>query len=216
MSKVLYAIPISTYSAKVRIALDVKGIDYTIVPPPGGYSTPGYMEIIPLGTIPALVDGEFCSSESDVIIEYLEESYPDPPLLVGTPTERAHQRLLARYHDLWLEPHLRRTFAHFDVSARVATELNAHLDKYQDRVDKMEVLIEHSPYLCGESLTIADCAFPATFTLADLLLPMFDREVSYGPKLDAWREFIYQNPVVKAITDESRQATLDWMSSGGG
>ena len=98
------------------------------------------------------------------------------------------------------------------MSALVATELNAHLDKYQDRVDKMEVLIEHGPYLCCETLTIADCAFTATFTLADLLLPMFDRDVCYGPKLEAWREFIYQNPV----TDENRQATLDWMSSGGG
>ena len=216
MSKVLYAISISTYCAKVRIALDVKGIEYIIVPPPGGYSSPGYMEIIPLGTIPGLVDGEFCSSESDVIIEYLDETYPDPPLLIGTPTQRAHQRLLSRYHDLWLEPYLRRTFAHVDASTRVESELNAHLDKYQDRIEMLESLIDDSPYLCGESLTIADCAFPATFTLADLLLPKFGREASYGPKLEAWREFIYDHPVVKAITDESRQATLDWMNSGGG
>jgi maleylacetoacetate isomerase len=213
---ILYTIPISTYSAKVRIALEFKGLDYTMMPPPGGYSTPAYMEIVPLGTIPALVDGDFCSSESDVLIEYLDETHPEPPLLCGTPAERAHQRFIARYHDIWLEPHLRRTFAHVDPDARVEAELDTHLDKFQERLDKMEQLITDGPYLCGERITIADCAFPATFTLAELLLPKFGRELRFGRKLRAWREVIYAHPVVKRVTDESRQATLEWLGSGGG
>ena len=57
---ILYAIPVSTYSAKVRMQLDLKGIDYEMQPPPGGYSTPEYMKIIPLGTIPGIRDGDFC------------------------------------------------------------------------------------------------------------------------------------------------------------
>ena len=73
----LYAIPVSTYSAKVRIALGAKGLDYEMVPPPGGYSTPEYMAIVPLGTIPALRDGALCLSESDTLIEYLEDKYPE-------------------------------------------------------------------------------------------------------------------------------------------
>ena len=213
---ILYAIPVSTYSAKVRIALGVKGIDYTMEPPPGGYSTPTYMAIVPLGTIPALKHGDFCCSESDVLIEYLEEIHPEPSLLPGSPAERAHQRFMSRYHDIWLEPHLRRTFAHVDPSTRVDSELNAHLDKFQDRLDKMEELFEPAPYMCGKALTIADCAFPATLTLSEILLPVFDREMRFGPKLQTWREAAYAHPVVKSVTDESRQATLDWMGSGGG
>ena len=81
----LYAIPVSTYSAKVRIALGIKGVEYEMVPPPGGYSTPEYMAIVPLGTIPALEDGDFCLSESDVLSEYLEETHPEPSLLPGDP-----------------------------------------------------------------------------------------------------------------------------------
>lgn len=211
----LYALPVSTYSAKVRIALAAKGIDYTMEPPPGGYSTPTFAKVVPLATIPALKDGDFCSSESDVLIEYLDETYPEPSLLPGSPAERAHQRFMARYHDIWLEPHLRRTFAHVDPGTRVDAELNAHLDKFQERLDKMESLFDPGPYMCGASLTIADCAFPATFTLAELMLPVFAREVSFGPKVQAWRDTVYAHPAVKAVTDESRQATLDWMGSGG-
>lgn len=212
---ILYALPVSTYSAKVRIALAAKGIEYTMEPPPGGYSTPTFARIAPLATIPVLRDGDFCSSESDVLIEYLDETYPVPSLLPGSPAERAQQRFMARYHDIWLEPHLRRTFAHVDPSTRVEAELREHLDKFQERLDKMESLFDPDPYMCGATLTIADCAFPATFTLAELMLPVFERKVRFGPKVQSWREAVYAHPAVKAVTDESRQATLDWMGSGG-
>ena len=211
---ILYAIPVSTYSAKVRIALGIKGIAYDMVPPPGGYSSPEYKAIVPIGTIPGLKDGDFVISESEVITEYLEEKYPDPSLLPGNAEQRAHQRFLSRFHDLWLEPHLRATFAHVDPAGRDETVLNACLDRYRARLDQMESLIDPDPWLGGGAIGVADCAFPATFTLADILLPHFGRESRYGPKLQAWRETAYAHPVVRRVTDESRQATLQWMGAG--
>ena len=213
---ILYAISVSTYSAKVRMQLDLKGIDYEMQPPPGGYSTPEYMAIVPLGTIPGIKHGDFSISESDVIANYLEELYPEPSLMPGDAEARARQRFMTRYHDIWLEPHLRRTFAHVDPAGRDEAALNGLLDKFQERIDVMETLIEPAPFMCGDRISIADLAFPATFTLAELMLPGFGRDVRFGPKVQAWRQTIYQNPVVKAVTDESRQATLDWMNSGGG
>ncbi|EEE36051.1 maleylacetoacetate isomerase [Rhodobacteraceae bacterium KLH11] len=213
---ILYGIPVSTYTAKVRMLLDLKGIVYEMQPPPGGYSTPEYMKIAPLGTIPALKDGDFVISESSVISNYVDEKFPDVPMRPGTAQDRAKQQFMAIYHDLWLEPHLRRTFGHVDPATRVQSELDGHLDKFQDRIDKMEELFEPGPFMCGDQISVADLAFPATFSLADIFLPVFGREVRYGPKVSAWRETIYQNPVVKAVTDSSKQATLDWMNSGGG
>ncbi len=211
---ILYAIPVSTYSAKVRIALGIKGIDYEMVPPPGGYSSPEYQAIVPVGTIPGLKDGDFVISESEVITEYIEERHPEPSLLSGNAELRARQRFLARFHDLWLEPHLRATFAHVDPASRDEAALGGCLDRYQARLEQMESLIEPGPYLAGETIGVADCAFPATFTLADILLPHFGREVRYGPKLQTWRETVYAHPVVRQVTDESRQATLQWMGAG--
>lgn len=213
---ILYALPVSSYSAKVRMQLELKNIDYEMLPPPGGYSSPEYMEIIALGTIPGLKDGDFCISESDVITSYLEEKYPQPSLMPGDAQDHARQRYMARYHDLWLEPYLRKTFAQLDPATRDEKLSNDLLDKFQERIDLMEKLIEPAPFMCGDKISIADLAFPATFTLAELMLPVFARELSFGPRMQAWRETIYNNPVVKAITDESRQATLDWMNSGGG
>lgn len=213
---ILYAIPVSTYSAKIRMQLELKGIDYEMQPPPGGYSTPEYMAIIPLGTIPGIKDGDFCISESDVIASYLEEKYPHPTLMPGSIEERARQRFMARYHDIWLEPHLRHCFEQVNPETRDVGRANALLDKFQQRIDMMEDLIEPAPFMCGDQISIADLAFPATFTLAELMLPLFEREPRFGNKVQAWRETVYANPVVKSVTDESRQATLEWMASGGG
>ena len=211
---ILYAIPVSTYSAKVRIALGIKDIDYEMVPPPGGYSSAQYKAIVPVGTIPGLRDGDFVISESEVITEYIEEKYPDPPLLSGNPGQRAHQRFLARFHDLWLEPHLRATFAHVDPAHRDEAVLNECLDRYRARLDQLESLVDPDPWLGGKTIGVADCAYPATFTLADIMLAHFGRESRYGPKLQAWRETVYAHPVVAQVTGESRQATIQWMGAG--
>lgn len=212
----LYSLEVSTYSAKVRIALGLKNIDCKILPPPGGYSTKEYMKLVPLGTIPALkVDGQYFS-ESDVIMEYLEEAYPQIPLLPKDHLLRAQHRFLARYHDLWLEPHLRRTFAHMDPSTSNSVELNQHLDKFEERLQKLETLFTAQPFMLGQEMGYADCAFAATIELADILLPIFGREFTLSENLTQWREAMLQNPVAKEVTDQSRAATLEWLNSGGG
>lgn len=212
----LFSIPVSSYSAKVRIALGLKHIDCKISPPPGGYSTPEYMELVPLGTIPALRIDDTYFSESDVIMEYLEDAYPEVSLLGSDHLIRAKHRFLARYHDLWLEPHLRRTFAHVDPSTRDQAALDDHLDKFEERLQKLETLFEAQPFMTSENIGYADCAYPATIELADILLPVFGRELQLGTQMTAWREAVLQNPVVKAVTDEGREATLAWMNGGGG
>ncbi len=212
----LFSLPVSTYSTKVRLLLELKGIPYTVAPPPGGYSTPEYMQLVPLGTIPAMkVEGQYLS-ESDVIMEYIEESYPEKPLLTGTPLDRAKHRFLARYHDLWLEPHLRRTFAHVDPVARVQSELDTHLDKFEQRIQKLEELFEPQPFMVGREIGYADCAFPATLALAEILLPVLGRKVELGPNTQEWYNAVMNHDVVNRIVGEGVQATLDWMNSGGG
>ena len=79
---------------------------------------------------------------------------------------------------------------------------------------RMESLIDPGPWMAGETIGVADCAFPPTFTLADILLPHFGRESRYGPKLRDWRETVYAHPVVRHVTDEGRRATLEWMGAG--
>lgn len=94
----LYTYYRSSAAYRVRIALNLKGIEYESVPVdlrPGAHRRPDYLARNPQGLIPALEDGGAVLSQSLAIIEYLEETHPQPPLLPRSPLERARVRSMA-------------------------------------------------------------------------------------------------------------------------
>jgi maleylpyruvate isomerase len=88
----------SSAAYRVRIALNLKGLDYTqtsIDLRAGDQRNAGYLELNPQGLVPFLRDGEVGLSQSLAIIEYLEERHPEPPLLPDEPVRRAQARAIA-------------------------------------------------------------------------------------------------------------------------
>ncbi|OEL37884.1 Glutathione S-transferase [Dichanthelium oligosanthes] len=76
---ILYSAWISSCSFRVRIALNLKGVDYEYRAVT--WTDPDYEKINPIKYVPALVDGDFVLSDSLAIILYLEDKYPQHPLL---------------------------------------------------------------------------------------------------------------------------------------
>lgn len=103
----LYSGPLSLFTAKVRIALAEKGIDYERIEVPfgrQGYEPkhPKVIEINPKQQVPVFVDGEdgaVALWDSTVIVEYLDERWPDPRLLPEDPGERARVRMAELHAD---------------------------------------------------------------------------------------------------------------------
>lgn len=94
----LYTYFRSSAAFRVRIALNLKGIDYESVPVdlrPAAHRQQDYLALNPQGLIPALAVGGTVISQSLAVIEYLEESHPSPPLLPRSPPDRARVRSLA-------------------------------------------------------------------------------------------------------------------------
>ena len=95
---ILYDYFRSSAAFRVRIALALKGLDAErrfIHLRKGEQRGPAYLAINPQGFVPMLVDGAACLTQSLAIIEYLEETHPEPPLLPGSPEERAWVRSVA-------------------------------------------------------------------------------------------------------------------------
>src|ERR1700757_2627533 len=94
----LYGYFRSSAAFRVRIALNLKELDCETAPihlRRNDQTKPDYLAVNPQGLVPTLDDGGRTLIQSLAIIEYLEEAYPDPPLLPKDPAERARVRALA-------------------------------------------------------------------------------------------------------------------------
>ncbi len=102
----VYDHPLSPYGQKVKIALLEKGVPFEAPLPSniGSGSADGeFARISPRGEVPALVDGAFTLFDSSIMLEYIEDRWPEPPLLPRTPAERARVRVLEDVMDTHFE-----------------------------------------------------------------------------------------------------------------
>ena len=94
----LYGFSRSSAAFRVRIAINLKGLEcehISISLPAGEQFGEEYRTINPQARVPTLVDGETVLFQSMAILEYLDETHPDPPLLPSGPADRARVRALA-------------------------------------------------------------------------------------------------------------------------
>ncbi len=103
----LYEHPLSAYAMKVKIALNEKGLEYRTELPAGmakGHAAGAFLSASPRAEVPALIDGDFGIFDSTVMLEYLEDKWPSPPLLPVSPRDRARVRMIEDVMDTQYEP----------------------------------------------------------------------------------------------------------------
>jgi len=105
---VLFDHPLSPYAQKCRIALREKGISFEARLPAGiGAGSgldPAFTAASPRAEVPALVEGDVRVFDSTIILDYVEERWPEPPLLPASPAERARVRMIEEAMDAHYEP----------------------------------------------------------------------------------------------------------------
>lgn len=102
----LYDHPLSPYAQKVKIALREKGVAFEAVLPGGlgaGGAQGAFLAANPRAEVPTLVDGDLGVFDSTIILEYVEDRWPEPALLPATPAERARVRMLEEVMDTHVE-----------------------------------------------------------------------------------------------------------------
>ncbi|NUR46443.1 MAG: glutathione S-transferase family protein [Sphingomonas sp.] len=90
---------VSPYVRKVLACINLKGLEYEVDPITPFFGNDEYQRLSPLRRIPVLVDGDFSVSDSSVICAYLDDAYPDRPLVPADPRERARARWFEEYAD---------------------------------------------------------------------------------------------------------------------
>ncbi len=166
MPLIVFGAPLSPFVRKVRVCLLEKGLDYQleVVMP---FTPPEwYLQLNPLGRIPAMKDGELCLADSSVICQYLEEAYGQTARLYGnSPVERAQIRWLEKYADYELAPLttfgvfrnriLKPSAGHPCNEESVQAALNQKLPPHFDYLERQ---LGQQPYFVGDQLSMADIA----------------------------------------------------------
>ena len=90
---------VSPYVRKVLACMNLKGLEYEVDPITPFFGNDEYQRLSPLRRIPVLIDGDFSVSDSSVICAYLDDAYPDRPLIPADPRDRARARWFEEYAD---------------------------------------------------------------------------------------------------------------------
>lgn len=164
----LYSDPNDIESHQVRIVLAEKGVTVDVIQVDESHPSEDLAALNPYNTLPTLVDRELVIYQPSVILEYLDERFPHPPLLPVYPVARAKSRLMMRRMEQdW-----------FRLSKIIDREPNsaAAEDARKELRESLIVLapvFEQMPYFLSEEFTLVDCC----------LAPLLWRLPRYGIKL---------------------------------
>jgi RNA polymerase-associated protein len=173
------------YCARVRLVLAEKGVPHETVVVDLDDRPAWIYEKNATGRVPVLEEDAFVLPESAVIIEYLEERYPEPPLLPADPSERAQARLaIFRFDDRLGD----------DYYALRRGEDGA-ADRLHARLDDLDAELEARPFLTGRAFGLADVAYlPWVLRARERLGVSLDP----FPSLAAWVDRCLERPSVAA------------------
>lgn len=209
----IYDLPISLYGFKLRLAMALKGAAVETREPPGGsYRSPEFRAISPAGTIPALVDGDFILSETDAIVEYLDDAGIGSPLLPSDAKLRARTRMLSRWCDLRYEAALRSLFPQMKSPERdsgLIASADARLVAALALIEP--ALDEQGPFAFGARPGLADCGLAATSLWLSQIGPRLKLSAEPGVRLARLVEAMRMHRTTSDLMSRYQETVSRWM-----
>jgi glutathione S-transferase len=175
--RMLFHIWLSPPCRKVRLQLATKGLDFEMKVEKVWERRPEFLAINPAGTVPVLVepDGTVVASHS-AITEFLEEVYPDPPLIGTEPVERAEVRRLVAWFDEKFGAEVTGNLVDEKIMKRFlgmgqpnSSAIRAGHTNIHHHLDYIGWLMERRKWLAGNEFSLADIAAAAHLSAVDYL-----------------------------------------------
>jgi RNA polymerase-associated protein len=199
-SMTLFSDPTCQYSHRVRIVLAEKGVtvDVEDIAPNG--ITEEILEANPYGTLPTLVDRDLALYESKVVMEYLDERFPHPPLLPVYPVARAQSRLwIYRIERDWC------TLMTQILASPDSKKAEAARKEFRESLIGVAGIFTDKNYFMSEEFTLVDCCLaPMLWRLPQLGITLPDnRQVK--PLLDYMDRLFERPSFEESLTDLERE-----------
>lgn len=208
----LHGFAVSNYYNKVKMALLEKGVDFTEVDTRLPLKDPALRAHSPMGKIPFIVTPQGALSESQAIVDWLEQACPEPALLPADPFEAAKVRELTTYIDWHLEICARQLYPSAFFGAPALSDAN------KDRIHKQlqasiagfKQLARFAPYVAGEHFTQADLSAFVNLPLVALASrTVYGEDLLEAGGIDhrAYTRFVGERPSAQKVLADRKAAT---------
>jgi stringent starvation protein A len=188
----LFSAPADPWSHRTRIVLAEKGISIDIVSVEAGRFPEDLLDLNPYHSVPTLVDRDLVLYDSRVIIEYLDERFPHPPLMPVDPVTRAQFRLaLYRIERDWYS---------------LARQIDQEPDKKQTvklkKILQSTELFKIKPYFLSDEFSLVDA------TIAPILWRLPHYEIDLPPQaqpIEKYAQLLFARPAFREGLSEREQ-----------
>jgi RNA polymerase-associated protein len=197
----LYTSADDIQSHRTRLVLAAKGVAYDRIVLRPDQPTPDLLELNPYGTLPTLVDRDLTVYDPIIVVEFLDERYPHPPLMPIDPLSRARLRLASwRIENDWL-PEIEAILEGGRDAASARKRLREHLLVAVD-------LFKASRFFLNPEMTLIDCLVaPVVWRLRWLGV---DLGPSGKPIVDYGERLFHSQGFVRSLTQEERNMRPDF------
>ena len=201
---------ISNYHNKVRLALLEKGVPHEEDSNCRPSQKDEWVGRSPMGKVPILEADGTTLTESEVICEYLEDAYPQKPLLPKDPIARARVRELVTHLELHMELVARRLYGAVFFGGKVSDEIREQVQKDLAKgVRTLRRLAKFDPFIAGKELTLADCT-----AFVHLPIVSLATKLAYGAdalegiaQLKPYLKMLGERPAFARVSEDRKAAS---------
>ncbi len=205
--RLVYHLPLSPYCRKVRLVLAEKRLPFELRVEKAWERRPEYLDLNAAATVPTLIDDSgLVVPDSQVICEYLEEAYPDTPMLGESLAERVEVRRLVQWFDGKFAADVTRNLSEQKYIRRLAGRghpdagaLRAGYANLRDHMQYIGWLSETRRWLAGASISLADFAAAAHLSVLDFT---GDVDWSLSPPTREWYARMKSRPSFRPLLSD--------------
>jgi len=186
------------YSHRARIVLAEKGVTYDLFEINVENPVDALLELNPYNTVPTLVDRDLVLYESEIIMEYLDERFPHPPLMPVYPVARARSRLmLHRVNRDWY------VLMNKILAKNTSAEEKAASQKaLKESIISVTPMFKEMPYFLSEEFSLVDCAIAPMLWRLGLMGIELPPEAA--PILEYAKRLFARDAFLVSLTDTER------------
>ncbi len=201
-SMTFYSDPACQYSHRVRIVLAEKGVTVDIKDHEPDAVPKEVSDINPYNSLPTLVDRDLVLFEHLVMMEYLDERFPHPPLLPVYPVARAESRqLIARISRDWS------TRVDTIVAAKSKDSVTRARKELRESLLAIAPVFDDKPYFMSEEFTLVDCCVaPILWRLPSLGIDLPEKQAK---SIDRYMDLIFERESFQVALSEVEQEMRD-------